>query len=88
MSYIERCWLIANVYDWVFSADVIAFFVINYFLIKQTEDQCCNNCEEVQEAYKKKGWALPNQDLIDQVLFNYEFFILVKSVVISVCFFD
>ncbi|KAJ3703094.1 hypothetical protein LUZ61_006799 [Rhynchospora tenuis] len=31
-----------------------------------TEDQCCNNCEEVQEAYKKKGWALPNLDLIDQ----------------------
>jgi Endoplasmic reticulum vesicle transporter len=53
------------------SADVISF-VINYFFIKQTEDQCCNNCEEVQEAYKKKGWALPNIDLIDQVLYNCE----------------
>ncbi|KAG0570629.1 hypothetical protein M758_6G169600 [Ceratodon purpureus] len=30
------------------------------------EDHCCNNCEEVREAYRKKGWALSNPDLIDQ----------------------
>uniref|UniRef100_A0A7I4BX55 Endoplasmic reticulum vesicle transporter C-terminal domain-containing protein n=1 Tax=Physcomitrium patens TaxID=3218 RepID=A0A7I4BX55_PHYPA len=30
------------------------------------EDHCCNNCEEVREAYRKKGWALNNPDLIDQ----------------------
>lgn len=46
-----------------------------FFKIKQTEEECCNNCEEVQEAYKKKGWALPNLDLIDQVLWNYEILI-------------
>ncbi|KAF7803706.1 endoplasmic reticulum-Golgi intermediate compartment protein 3-like [Senna tora] len=32
----------------------------------QSDDQCCNSCEEVREAYKKKGWALSNMDLIDQ----------------------
>jgi hypothetical protein len=33
----------------------------------QSDEQCCNSCEEVREAYKKKGWALTNPDLIDQV---------------------
>ncbi|KAG6505135.1 endoplasmic reticulum-Golgi intermediate compartment protein 3-like [Zingiber officinale] len=33
---------------------------------EDSDDQCCNSCEEVQEAYKKKGWALTNADLIDQ----------------------
>uniref|UniRef100_A0A6M2EIT7 Endoplasmic reticulum vesicle transporter C-terminal domain-containing protein n=1 Tax=Populus davidiana TaxID=266767 RepID=A0A6M2EIT7_9ROSI len=31
-----------------------------------SEDHCCNSCEEVREAYRKKGWALTNMDLIDQ----------------------
>ncbi|KAL1540496.1 endoplasmic reticulum-Golgi intermediate compartment protein 3-like [Salvia divinorum] len=31
-----------------------------------SDDECCNNCEEVREAYRKKGWALSNPDLIDQ----------------------
>ncbi|KAL0361655.1 UNVERIFIED_CONTAM: Endoplasmic reticulum-Golgi intermediate compartment protein 3, partial [Sesamum radiatum] len=31
-----------------------------------TDDDCCNNCEEVREAYRKKGWALSDPDLIDQ----------------------
>ncbi|XP_073127609.1 uncharacterized protein [Henckelia pumila] len=30
------------------------------------DDDCCNNCEEVREAYRKKGWALSNPDSIDQ----------------------
>lgn len=33
----------------------------------QSDDECCNSCEEVREAYSKKGWALGNVDLIDQV---------------------
>lgn len=33
----------------------------------QSDDQCCNSCEEVREAYRKKGWAMTNMDLIDQV---------------------
>lgn len=41
------------------------------FLGAQSDEQCCNSCEEVREAYKKKGWALTNPDLIDQV---YELF--------------
>ncbi|XP_057976642.1 uncharacterized protein LOC131163855 [Malania oleifera] len=31
-----------------------------------SDDDCCNTCEEVREAYRKKGWALTNVDLIDQ----------------------
>ncbi|XP_008804334.2 endoplasmic reticulum-Golgi intermediate compartment protein 3-like isoform X1 [Phoenix dactylifera] len=31
-----------------------------------SDDDCCNSCEEVREAYQKKGWALTNPDLIDQ----------------------
>ncbi|WOL15927.1 hypothetical protein Cni_G24709 [Canna indica] len=31
-----------------------------------SDDQCCNSCEEVREAYQKKGWAMSNVDLIDQ----------------------
>ncbi|KAM7516803.1 hypothetical protein LguiA_006386 [Lonicera macranthoides] len=27
---------------------------------------CCNSCEDVREAYRKKGWAMSNPDLIDQ----------------------
>ncbi|KAA3449620.1 endoplasmic reticulum-Golgi intermediate compartment protein 3-like [Gossypium australe] len=30
------------------------------------DDDCCNSCEDVREAYRKKGWALSNPDLIDQ----------------------
>uniref|UniRef100_A0A803LUM3 Uncharacterized protein n=1 Tax=Chenopodium quinoa TaxID=63459 RepID=A0A803LUM3_CHEQI len=32
----------------------------------EADDDCCNNCEEVREAYRKKGWAVSNPDLIDQ----------------------
>ncbi|XP_074582256.1 uncharacterized protein LOC141838624 [Curcuma longa] len=31
-----------------------------------SEEDCCNSCEEVREAYRKKGWGLSNPDLIDQ----------------------
>ncbi|GAB4839298.1 hypothetical protein Ancab_028825 [Ancistrocladus abbreviatus] len=31
-----------------------------------TDDDCCNSCEEVREAYRKKGLAISNPDLIDQ----------------------
>jgi len=27
---------------------------------------CCNTCEQVQEAYRKKGWAFVNADSIEQ----------------------
>ncbi|KAL1328147.1 hypothetical protein HN51_038068 [Arachis hypogaea] len=36
------------------------------FGAEESDDQCCNSCEEVREAYRKKGWALSNMDLIDQ----------------------
>ncbi|KAK8935715.1 Protein disulfide-isomerase 5-4 [Platanthera zijinensis] len=31
-----------------------------------SDDHCCNTCEEVREAYRKKGWVITNMDLIDQ----------------------
>lgn len=30
------------------------------------ENQCCNTCESVREAYRKKGWAFKNADNIEQ----------------------
>ncbi|KAK4741195.1 hypothetical protein SAY87_024783 [Trapa incisa] len=33
---------------------------------EMSDDQCCNSCEEVREAYRKKSWAITNMDLIDQ----------------------
>ncbi|KAG0448716.1 hypothetical protein HPP92_027686 [Vanilla planifolia] len=30
------------------------------------DDDCCNSCEEVREAYRKKGWGISNPDMIDQ----------------------
>lgn len=31
-----------------------------------SDEECCNSCEEVREAYRKKGWALSSPDSIDQ----------------------
>ncbi|CAH8377971.1 unnamed protein product [Eruca vesicaria subsp. sativa] len=31
-----------------------------------SDDECCNSCEEVREAYQKKGWAMSDPDIIDQ----------------------
>lgn len=45
----------------------VAFVSSNILLFLQSDDDCCNNCEEVREAYRKKGWALSNPDSIDQV---------------------
>lgn len=33
----------------------------------QNADDCCNTCEEVREAYRRKGWAFSNAELIEQV---------------------
>lgn len=33
---------------------------------ESSDDHCCNSCEEVREAYRKKGWGLGNPDVIDQ----------------------
>ncbi|XP_035659537.1 endoplasmic reticulum-Golgi intermediate compartment protein 3-like [Branchiostoma floridae] len=33
----------------------------------ETEDlKCCNTCEDVREAYRRKGWAFNNPDTIEQ----------------------
>ncbi|OIT39110.1 PREDICTED: endoplasmic reticulum-Golgi intermediate compartment protein 3-like [Nicotiana attenuata] len=36
------------------------------FGAETADDECCNSCEEVREAYRKRGWAITNTDLIDQ----------------------
>ncbi len=33
----------------------------------QSDDQCCNSCEDVREAYRQKGWAIGDPEIIDQV---------------------
>ncbi|WZZ72491.1 hypothetical protein YC2023_083861 [Brassica napus] len=36
------------------------------FGAEATDDTCCNSCDEVREAYRKKGWALSDPESIDQ----------------------
>lgn len=36
------------------------------FGAETTDDQCCNTCEEVRNAYSQRGWGMTNPDLIDQ----------------------
>ncbi|KAM7253155.1 hypothetical protein ACFE04_025773 [Oxalis oulophora] len=36
------------------------------FGAEASDEKCCNSCEEVREAYRKKGWAVTNPDMIDQ----------------------
>lgn len=36
------------------------------FGAEASDDECCNSCEEVREAYRRKGWGMTNPDLIDQ----------------------
>ncbi|XP_057488856.1 uncharacterized protein LOC130774830 [Actinidia eriantha] len=36
------------------------------FGAEMSDDECCNSCEEVREAYRKRGWGMTNPDLIDQ----------------------
>jgi len=36
------------------------------FGAEMTAGECCNTCEEVREAYRKKGWAFANPDGIEQ----------------------
>ncbi|CAK9325471.1 unnamed protein product [Citrullus colocynthis] len=31
-----------------------------------SDEDCCNSCQDVREAYRRKGWALAHPDLIDQ----------------------
>ncbi|KAJ6811829.1 endoplasmic reticulum-Golgi intermediate compartment protein 3-like [Iris pallida] len=31
-----------------------------------SDEDCCNSCEEVREAYRKKGWGMSDPDVIDQ----------------------
>jgi len=36
------------------------------FGAESEEGQCCNTCEQVREAYRKKGWAFSNPENIEQ----------------------
>ena len=50
----------------------------------QTDEDCCNSCDEVREAYRKKGWGMTNPDLIDQVGYrSMLFFFLAALSVLS-----
>ncbi|KAJ9545888.1 hypothetical protein OSB04_025595 [Centaurea solstitialis] len=31
-----------------------------------SDEECCNSCEDVREAYRKKGWSMSDPDSIDQ----------------------
>lgn len=49
----------------------IGFWLIYLKYLLQSDNDCCNSCEEVREAYRKRGWGLTNPDLIDQVNGHY-----------------
>jgi hypothetical protein len=51
----------------LFTLSVVLLSIISPFILQSDED-CCNSCEEVREAYQKKGWAVTNPDLMDQVI--------------------
>ena len=34
--------------------------------------RCCNTCEDVREAYRRKGWALSSIDDVKQVTVTVE----------------
>eukprot|EP00245_Coleochaete_scutata_P005348 TRINITY_DN18829_c0_g1_i1.p1 TRINITY_DN18829_c0_g1~~TRINITY_DN18829_c0_g1_i1.p1 ORF type:complete len:387 (-),score=74.58 TRINITY_DN18829_c0_g1_i1:407-1567(-) len=36
------------------------------FGAEEKVDECCNTCEDVREAYRRRGWAFTNPDLIEQ----------------------
>ncbi|KAF9687300.1 hypothetical protein SADUNF_Sadunf02G0079200 [Salix dunnii] len=38
----------------------------SFYGAETSAEDCCNSCEEVHEAYRKKGWAMTNPDLMDQ----------------------
>ncbi|PWA77280.1 endoplasmic reticulum-Golgi intermediate compartment protein [Artemisia annua] len=33
---------------------------------EMSQHECCNSCDEVREAYRRRGWGLMNPDSIDQ----------------------
>ncbi|GBG61025.1 hypothetical protein CBR_g18620 [Chara braunii] len=33
---------------------------------EESSDQCCNTCDAVREAYRKRGWAFAQPELVDQ----------------------
>lgn len=53
------------------------------------EKRCCNTCEDVREAYRRKGWALSDVDDIKQVRMGLllQCTELVKSLIIINCLF-
>ena len=34
------------------------------------ENGCCNSCDEVRQAYIRKGWSFTDPDSIEQVRYN------------------
>lgn len=66
----EACYVSGRCYRYSVHAGVNRLGFCRWFILfqmVQEDDECCNNCEEVREAYRKKGWALTNPDLVDQV---------------------
>lgn len=41
-----------------------AFFSVSFHLT--VTDRCCNSCDDVREAYRRRGWALKTPDTIEQ----------------------
>lgn len=57
-----------DVHVWSNSSHVCLYqYELNYFTFhKHVIYRCCNTCEDVREAYRKKGWAFNSPEGIEQ----------------------
>ncbi|KAI3517619.1 hypothetical protein L1887_16834 [Cichorium endivia] len=49
---------------------VVGSSTMRHIVVHVWTKECCNSCEDVREAYRKKGWAMSDPDMImiDQVI--------------------
>ena len=50
----------------VINSVCVSMIYLSFVLIPLTNHRCCNTCEDVREAYRRKGWAFNLPDGIVQ----------------------
>lgn len=49
--------------NWGFPSQSASLATLSSLLLPR---RCCNSCEDVREAYRRRGWAFKNPDTIEQ----------------------
>lgn len=57
-EYCQNCVVLLAI--WVTSSILLLIKICILF------DRCCNTCDDVREAYRRRGWAFKNPDTIEQ----------------------